>query len=546
MFRTAVDIANRALQHCGVPRINVTLGFSEPSERAAETSFVYGKLKQAELRRNVWRFATRRACLRPIDTNTMLLQPTLWESSATYFQGSIVADQSGMLWQSKVANNEGNEPQGSYTWEPYFGPLTVSLYDSTESYFAGELVYTAPGDGSYNVYASLMSGNAVDPSLPNQWASATTYSQNQVVQSFPSWASGPTYSRGVTALGPDGNYYSSLTNDNTGNVPASSPSQWALMPILQLTSQQVPATTPNLPPQSSPIVEWQSGTVYSLGSFALFDGQVWLCVAGSSTGNQPNASSEWAEVTGGTLWMSLINLNINNNPADTPPPWETGTTYAAGATVGGSDGVIYTSLSNGNVGNNPADGANPTYWSAGALLPWTSSFTQGGGNSQWLQIGGAAFPAGVALTTPDLVYPIGSGPADYTETRNVYRLPAGYLRIAPQSPKEGAVSFLGFPGNPTANDWTFEGGYLVTWQGWPIVFRFVADVADVTTFDPMFCEALAAKIGMEVCETLTQSADKIRTIQGEYSKFVGEAIIVNGIELGSVQPPLDDLIACRL
>lgn len=547
MFSTAVDIANRALQHCGVPRINATLGFAENSQRADETSFVYGKLKQAELRRNVWRFATRRTCIRPIDTNTMLLAPTLWESGATYFKGSIVSDETGFLWQSKVANNLGNQPQNSNTWEPYFGPLTVSLYDYTQSYFTGELVYTAPGDGSYNVYVSLMTGNQVDPSLPNQWSATTVYGQNNVVQAFPAWAGGTTYSQGQTVVGPDLNIYSSLTNSNLGSTPASSPTAWAPMPVLTLASQQVPETTYNEPPQSSPIIEWESGTTYSLSNFVLFDGQVWLCIATTSTGNQPNTSpSDWVEVTGGTLYMSLINLNINNNPANTPAAWASGTSYSTGNTVAGSDGVIYTSRVNSNLGNNPANGANPTDWTAGALVPWTTTFTQGGGNSQWLQVGGVAAPSGVGLTPLDIVYPLGCGPLELKQTKNVFRLPAGYLRVAPQRPKDGAVSWLGVPGNPGATDWTYEGNYLVTWDGSPIIFRFVADVVDVTTFDPMFCEALAAKIGMEVCEPLTQSREKIVAIQGEYSKFLGEAVIVNGIETGAVEPPLDDLIACRV
>src|ERR1700684_3119271 len=173
MFQTSVDIANRACQHCGVPQLDDTLGFSEQSTRSSALSFAYGKVKRAELRRNVWRFATRRTVIRPIDTNTMFLTPTLWQSGVTYFQGSIVADSSGFLWISKIQNNLGTQPNTSTqtVWDPYFGPLTVGVFDSTQRYFAGEVVYTAPGDGTYNVYLSLISANQVDPTLPNLWSS---------------------------------------------------------------------------------------------------------------------------------------------------------------------------------------------------------------------------------------------------------------------------------------------------------------------------------------------------------------------------------------
>ena len=63
-FTVDVDVANRALQHCGQPRIDSTLGFSEGTQRAQEIQFAYGKIKRAELRDNPWRFATRRTALR--------------------------------------------------------------------------------------------------------------------------------------------------------------------------------------------------------------------------------------------------------------------------------------------------------------------------------------------------------------------------------------------------------------------------------------------------------------------------------------------------
>ena len=79
-FTVDVDIANRALQHCGEPRIDTTLGFTEVSQRAQEKQSAYGKIKRAPLLRSdsVWTFATRRAPLRPIDTNTMVVAPAMW------------------------------------------------------------------------------------------------------------------------------------------------------------------------------------------------------------------------------------------------------------------------------------------------------------------------------------------------------------------------------------------------------------------------------------------------------------------------------------
>src|SRR5690242_8352988 len=96
-FTSKTDIGNRALQHCGADRITA---FDEDSKRASEVAFVYDKVRVAELQRNVWTFATRRASLRAVDTTTMLLVPALWMPSATYYRGCIVADATGNLWIS--------------------------------------------------------------------------------------------------------------------------------------------------------------------------------------------------------------------------------------------------------------------------------------------------------------------------------------------------------------------------------------------------------------------------------------------------------------
>ena len=548
-FQTSVDIGNRACQHVGVPRMDPTLGFSEPSERANEISFAYGKLKVAELQRAMWTFSTRLAPLRAIDSNTMLLSPALWQSGTTYFKGSLVVDQDNTIWQSRIVNNIGNQPGqpgAIFAWEPYFGPLTVTAYDGTKVYFAGEVAYLAPGDGTYNVYMSLVSNNAVDPSLPNQWSPTTTYMQNQVVQQFPAWTA-HTYSVGQTVTYTDGNTYTSTASVNN-DTPGTS-GKWTVVPVLILQSLAVPAAgQPPITPVSSPLIEWNVATAYTTNSIVLFNGSAYLGVAATNTGQYPNApaSSFWTILSGGVQYMSLINLNTNNSPVNAPALWSSATTYAIGNTVGGSDGNIYTSLSNGNLNNNPViDGG--VHWStAGVLNPWTTVFKQGPGNQQWLQIGGAAAPSGVALAQLDIVWPVGSGPSSQFSTRNVYRLPAGFLRVAPQNPKAGIDPWLGGPSGNPQQDWTYYGGqYFTTWDFGPIIYRFCADVVDVTQFDPMFCEGLAARIGMEVCQTLTQSDAKMQGIKQAYALAMREARTVNAIEAGFAAPPMDEYIAVR-
>ena len=551
-FLSPTDIGSRAAEHCGQPRLDPTLGFADPSSKAAsEIGFVYGKIRRAELRRNNWRFATRRACLRPIDSNTMLMAPALWVASTTYFVGSIVSDQSGTLWESTVTNNLGNQPGILTTlqqWQPYFGPMTVALYDSSQAYSASELTYTAAGNGTYNVWKSLINGNAVHPALYNQWAATTVYFKNQVVQQFPAWASGTTYTKGQGILYTDGNVYASLTNGNIGNAPPSSATNWALIPVLTLQTQGVPIANSTIvfPPTSSPVLEWSQSTTYSTGAVVMFNGLEYLSLGNNNTGNFPNASgsTSWVQITNGTTYMSLIDLNLGNSPVNAPALWSAGTTYAINNLVGGSDGVIYKSLTNGNLGHNPTTDNGTNWQNTGVLNPWTTVFTQGGGNSQWTQIGGSAFPSGVTIVSPNVNWPIGSGYLWDTTTRNVFRLPAGYLKFLPEDPKGGAVSWLGMPGDHMQNDWVFEGNYLVSYCATPITLRFVADVQDVTQFDDMFCEGLALAIA-EVVDGPLEQGKSLAAIEALYKRKMGEARTVNAIEVSYEDPPLEDMIACR-
>lgn len=547
-FRTPVDIANRGLQHCGASRMDPTLGFAEISKNAAETSACYDGLRRAELRRNIWVFATRIAVLRPLDTNTMFVAPAMWESGVTYFLGSIVSDENEQLWISQIPNNLGNQPELSLTWAEYFGPMTVSLYDSTTTYFAGELVYTAAGDGTYNTYLSLVSNNVLHPALPNEWTADTTYTYNQVVQVYPAWAVGTTYAAGATVTYTDGNTYASMVNGNVGNIPPSSGANWALVPTLTLAAPTgSPTTPPATPYTTSPVIEWSRVTTYSAGSFVMFNGKEYLAIA-LSTGQVPSAAASiyWVALSGGTLYMSLIELNVGNSPTSSPAPWASGTSYSIGNQVAGSDGVIYTSVTNANLNHDPTTDSGANWTNTGTLAQWTTVFTQGGGNQQWMQVGGAAFPAGVTLTAPNIIWPIGAGPYSQAGTRNVYRLPANWLREAPQAPKAGSNSWLGAPSGLSYNDWTYQGNYFVSSMGKAIPYRFVADTVDVTTFDDMFCEGLAGRIGEEVCETLTQSTEKLSNCTRAYEKAIGDARAVDGIETGAIEAAEDDWISCRL
>jgi hypothetical protein len=230
------------------------------------------------------------------------------------------------------------------------------------------------------------------------------------------------------------------------------------------------------------------------------------------------------------IYTSLINSNTDN-PA-TPNEYDATIFYYKGQVVTSSS-VLYQSLVTTNKGNTPA--SSPT--------KWTVTLTNGGGSNKWLKL---LLPVLQPLV---LAWPVGYGPVSDPLTRNLYRLPHGYLREAVQNPK-----ILGLFGAPAYNaplDWVLEGDYFSSRQfsmiaGSSISFRFGADVASVPTMDTLFCEGLAAATAMEVCEEITQSDSLLTRIMKQFEDTMGQARRVNAIEVGSNALAEDEYLLVRL
>lgn len=163
MFASELDIANAALQHIGEPRIQ---SLTDQSKAANETSFRIGKVKQAELRRAVWNFATRRMVLRA-SAQAPLTWGT-WASGTTYAFADVVADAAGFLWIATAASTgvqPGNTLSGpNPVWVPYFGPLRASAFSTTVAYFPGDVVIS-----SGTVYLAIAPSTNQTPPNTTYW-----------------------------------------------------------------------------------------------------------------------------------------------------------------------------------------------------------------------------------------------------------------------------------------------------------------------------------------------------------------------------------------
>jgi hypothetical protein len=116
-----------------------------------------------------------------------------------------------------------------------------------------------------------------------------------------------------------------------------------------------------------------------------------------------------------------------------------------------------------------------------------------------------------------------------------YALPADYLRIAPDDPH--------YPSYYT--DRLFEGRKILTDEGGPLQIRYVSNGIPEEQWDPLFADALAMRIAMEVCEELTQSSTKRDAAETAYKYFVDMAKKVNSIVAGPITPEIDEIVAVR-
>lgn len=344
-----------------------------------------------------------------------------------------------------------------------------------------------------------------------------------------------TYLLGAIVKDANGQLWTSLSADNINNTPGGNNEDW--------DSYFGPLT----------VSLYSSETSYSAGELVYKAGavagsyQIYLSLTNNND-EAPDVATAWDVDTtyyanqvvsySGDLWRSLLAFNVGTTPADGPLAWDSTATYSTSQTVTGSDNFIYSSVGSGNTGHDPTTDGGVHWTNTNVAHAWSRSPTLTTGGITWRAVGAALAPLSI-------LYPLGGGPLSDTTTRNVFRLPAGFLREAPQNPKAGSTSYLGAPCGLPYADWEPESEYFVSGQQGPIVFRFVADITIVSKMDDMFCEGLACRIATAVCQPLTQSGGKLGDIASAYNKFMSEARTVNAVETGATEPPIDDYIECR-
>lgn len=111
-----------------------------------------------------------------------------------------------------------------------------------------------------------------------------------------------------------------------------------------------------------------------------------------------------------------------------------------------------------------------------------------------------------------------------------YELPADHLALIQVG--EWYVPAV----NKQVARWSVESGRILTDAPAPLPIRYIARVTDPALFDPLFAEALAARIALEACESITQSQTKYERMAADY-----RATILEAARMSSLLNPPDAL-----
>lgn len=78
--------------------------------------------------------------------------------------------------------------------------------------------------------------------------------------------------------------------------------------------------------------------------------------------------------------------------------------------------------------------------------------------------------------------------------------------------------------------WSVEGQMILTSIPAPLPIRYIRRVIDANDYPAIFVEALACRLAMEACETLTQSDSKYQRVAQQYLMTIGKARTQDALE----------------
>ena len=95
-------------------------------------------------------------------------------------------------------------------------------------------------------------------------------------------------------------------------------------------------------------------------------------------------------------------------------------------------------------------------------------------------------------------------------------------------------------------DWVMEGRKILSNDTDTLNLRYVADITDVTQWDPTFYDLAAISLAIDICEKVTNSTQKKMTLDQEYKEAAASARKANAFENLPASGPADSFWLVRL
>lgn len=116
-----------------------------------------------------------------------------------------------------------------------------------------------------------------------------------------------------------------------------------------------------------------------------------------------------------------------------------------------------------------------------------------------------------------------------------FALPDDFLRL---------IALPDAPDN-AADDYAIEGLHLLTDYPSPLKILYIARIVSPQFFPPVFAEALACRLAAELCERLTQDAQRKQLLMAEYAQTISTAKRCSAIQMAAQRPPEGIFIEAR-
>jgi hypothetical protein len=117
---------------------------------------------------------------------------------------------------------------------------------------------------------------------------------------------------------------------------------------------------------------------------------------------------------------------------------------------------------------------------------------------------------------------------------NAFPLPTDFIGIAPQLPEL----------NYNDKDWLIQDRQIYTRESGTLSVRYVANV-DESLFDPLFANALSARLAVATCYSITQSQGNMQNVIAIYKDTLEDAKKSNAFDNVAMQFPEDPWITAR-